>query len=111
MRRAPLLAALLAATLVLSGHAAGYALLGSGTASCEAWATARRAPHGLDAAMNEQWVVGFLSGIGFMVLGELDPLHGLDAEAVYNWVDTYCRAHPQEKIEGAARVFIQQHPR
>jgi hypothetical protein len=46
-----------------------------------------------------------------MVLGELDPLHGLDAGAVYGWVDRYCGDHPAETIETAARVFIQEHPR
>jgi hypothetical protein len=61
--------------------------------------------------MQQQWVVGFLSGIGSMVLGELDPLHGVDATAVYVWVDKYCHDHPTETIEAAARVFIQEHPR
>jgi hypothetical protein len=61
--------------------------------------------------MQQQWVVGFLSGIGSMVLGELDPLHGVDAVAVYGWVDRYCHDHPTETIETAARVFIQEHPR
>ena len=46
-----------------------------------------------------------------MVLGELDPLHGVDATAVYVWVDKYCHDHPTETIEAAARVFIQEHPR
>ena len=31
---------------------------------------------------------GILSGIGFMALGELDPLHGVDDQFVYDWVDT-----------------------
>jgi hypothetical protein len=111
MKSGASLAALLAATLLVPDQAAGYTLLGSGTASCEAWTAARRAPHELDAAMHEQWVVGFLSGIGSMILGELDPVHGLDADAVYRWVDTYCRNHPADTIEAAARAFIVEHPR
>jgi hypothetical protein len=105
------LAILLAATLLLPDHAAGYAALGSGTAPCEAWTAARRTPQGPDAAMHEQWVVGFLSGIGSMVLGELDPLHGTNADSVYRWMDIYCGSHPAETIEAAARVFIVEHPR
>ena len=65
----------------------------------------------IDAAMQEQWLLGFLSGIGFMALGELDPLHGVPSEAVSGWVDTYCRGHPSETLETAARAFIQEHPR
>jgi hypothetical protein len=61
--------------------------------------------------LNEQWVVGFLSGIGFMALGELDPLRGVDGQFVYDWVDGYCRNNPSETIADAAGRFIQQHPR
>ena len=104
-------AALTVATLTASDHAMGYALIGNGTLTCGAWSQARRDPQGPATRMSEQWVVGFLSGIGSMVLGELDPLHGLQAEGVYDWMDNYCSAHPSETIEAAARVFIQEHPR
>jgi hypothetical protein len=103
---------LIAATSsLLPGNASGYTMLGSGGASCETWTATRRTPPGRDAAMQQQWLLGFLSGIGSMVLGELDPLRGLDADAVYAWLDGYCRNHPAESIEAAARVFIQEHPR
>lgn len=111
MRAAAFLLALIAGTLAVSGRAAGYTSIGSGTTSCAAWVTARHSPAAPETAAREQWVVGFLSGIGSMVLGELDPLHGLDAGAVYGWVDRYCGDHPAETIETAARVFIQEHPR
>jgi hypothetical protein len=104
-------AALTFATLAVADHAAGYALIGDGTLSCGAWMAARRDPHSAATHMSEQWVVGFRSGIGSMVLGELDPLHGMQADAVYGWMDNYCGTHPSEAIEAAARVFIQEHPR
>lgn len=110
MRAAAFLMALIAGTLAVSESAVGYTSMGSGATSCEAWVTARHSATPEKAA-REQWVVGFLSGIGSMVLGELDPLHGLDAGAVYGWVDRYCGDHPAETIETAARVFIQEHPR
>jgi hypothetical protein len=111
MRAAAFLMALVVGTFAASGIAAAYTSIGSGATSCEAWAAARLSPNSPDTAMQQQWIVGFLSGIGFMVLGELDPLHGLDAKAVYGWVDRYCHDHPSETIELAARVFIQEHPR
>jgi hypothetical protein len=111
MRKASMFAASLAGALLLSDGAAGYTILGSGTASCEAWTAARRTPHGPETTAQEQWVLGYLSGIGFMVLGELDPLRGMQADALHGWVDTYCRTNPQAKIEAAAIAFMQEHPR
>jgi hypothetical protein len=103
--------ALIASTVAVPRGAAAYTSIGSGTTSCEAWAATRLSPNAPATLMQQQWVVGFLSGIGSMVLGELDPLHGVDATAVYVWVDKYCHDHPTETIEAAARVFIQEHPR
>ena len=103
--------ALFAGIFAASGIAAAYTSIGSGATSCEAWAATRLSPNAPAAAMQQQWVAGFLSGIGSMVLGELDPLHGLDAATVYGWVDKYCHDHPTETLEAAARVFIQEHPR
>jgi hypothetical protein len=103
--------ALVTGALAVSHSAAGYTSIGSGATSCAAWAAARHSPQASETVTQQQWLVGFLSGIGSMVLGELDPLHGLDAAAVYAWVDRYCHDHPTETIEAAARVFIQEHPR
>lgn len=111
MRAAAFLLALIPGAFAVSGTAAAYTSIGSGATSCEAWAATRLSPNAPATAMQQQWVVGFLSGIGSMVLGELDPLHGVDAVAVYGWVDGYCHDHPTETIEAAARVFIQEHPR
>ena len=111
MRTAALFAVLLAGTLMLAEPAAGYVWTGNGTKTCEAWTAARKTPQGTDTQTNEQWVVGFMSGIGSMALGELDPLHGIDADGVYRWFDKYCRDHPPETIEAASRAFIQDHPR
>src|SRR5277367_4740810 len=105
MRATAFLMALIAGTFAVSQGGAAYTSIGSGATSCEAWAATRLSPNAPATAMQQQWVVGFLSGIGSMVLGELDPLHGVDAVAVYGWVDRYCHDHPTETIETAARVF------
>ena len=53
--------------------------------------------------MNEQWVTGFLSGIGFVGEDGADPLKGLDGNAVHAWIDNYCHAHPlEQKLSDAA---------
>jgi hypothetical protein len=106
----PLVAAL-AGIIAASQCASAYVFIGSGTASCQAWTAVHQQPRGADAAGQEQWLLGFLSGIGFMALGELDPLHGMAAEAVWGWVDRYCGGHASETLEAAARAYIQEHPR
>jgi hypothetical protein len=56
------------------------------------------------------WVLGFLSGIGFVNANQSDPLHGLDAEAVQAWLDTYCRNYPLDPIINAAKGLYFKHP-
>ncbi|HTC07491.1 MAG TPA: hypothetical protein VK726_01810 [Acetobacteraceae bacterium] len=82
-----------------------------GTASCDIWAADRREPDQRAAIVDAQWVIGFLSGIGNMHLGELEPLHGTDAPHVWAWIDAYCRDHPTDTIEQAAAAFAVAHPR
>jgi hypothetical protein len=82
-----------------------------GTASCDIWAVDRRAPDKTAAIVDAQWVIGFLSGIGHMHLGELEPLHGTDATQVWTWIDTYCRDRPTDTIEDATAAFAVAHPR
>ena len=111
MRRVSLFAATMVVLVVVADSSAGYSLRGRGALTCESWTAARRNQNRPDAGLNEQWVVGFLSGIGFMALGELDPLHGVHDQFVYDWVDAYCRNNPAEAIADAASRLIQQHPR
>jgi hypothetical protein len=102
----------LTAGLMQSVAAAPDSRVGNvGTASCDIWAADRRAPDPAAAITDTQWVIGFLSGIGHMHLGELEPLHGTDATHVSAWIDTYCRDHPTDTIEDAAAAFAAAHPR
>ena len=85
---------LLTAVVMLAGFAPAVALAQGarstniGAASCDIWAADRRAPEQAAATVDAQWVIGFLSGIGHMHLGELEPLHGTDAAHVWAWIDT-----------------------
>jgi hypothetical protein len=107
----------LACLVVAVGLAAGprtanaYMAIGAGLSSCGAWTADRRNPSGVAALEDSQWVVGFLSGMGFVHANDDDPLVGVDAEAVLAWIDNYCRAKPLEKIEHATIQFYQTHPR
>lgn len=88
------------------GHAQ-YHAVGLGSASCGAWTTLRQNRQS-DGA--EQWVLGFLSGVGFSI-SAADPLRGVDGFGVAAWIDNYCLAHPIDHIVGAAKAFYNAHPR
>lgn len=85
-----------------------FSARGAGTSLCEEWTTAR-ADH--SAQGYEQWVLGFLSGISYMGLGELNPARAADADGIWSWTDTYCQVHPDQDIAKAATAFVAAHPR
>lgn len=99
--------------VVLAGSAAAldqgnYQAIGLGTSSCGAWIAMRQ---NRQAFGFEQWILGYLSGAGFMggPNGTI-PLDGVDAQGVLGWVDNYCRAHPLVAVAQAGAAFIAEHP-
>jgi hypothetical protein len=102
---------LTAALLISSAEAAqpgNYNLLGSGTISCGTWTVWRRVGR---ASLPEQWILGFLSGVGYEGGGGDNPLNGVDADAVWAWMDNYCRANPLDHVANAGAAFFATHPR
>ena len=82
-------------------------IIGAGTASCGDW-MAKRTASSVDALQHQQWVLGYLSSVANWT--DPDPMKGLDAEAVWAWMDSYCRAHPLATVSKAARAFVEGHP-
>jgi hypothetical protein len=82
--------------------------IGKGVESCGTWTADRRIDYGRSILGDEQWVLGYLSGFGFS--GVHDPLNHLDAEAVYGWVDNFCRENPLKRMIDAADALIYNHP-
>jgi hypothetical protein len=82
------------------------------SASCGVWVTEREKEKGaekLGSLFNRRWLIGYLSGLAsgrnkeFWDIPNASPL---DYEAVFLWMDDYCRANPQKDIaDGAARLF------
>ncbi len=82
---------------------------GAGLASCGTWTADRLEKTSL---VVEQWVLGFLSGVGLAGQAKgIDPLAGTDPEAVRAWIDNYCRSNPLKQIYEAAIAFVVAHPR
>jgi hypothetical protein len=85
----------------------GAIAVGVGSASCGTWLTARR---DRQAAAYEQWVVGFLSGVGAYGSAQQNPLHGVDEESVWAWIDNFCRGNPLKLIIETTTAFVAAHP-
>ena len=98
----------LAVVLSCPGQAAAYSMVGPGGVSCGSWVQARRGSSP-DYAQ-EGWVLGFLSGVGFMGAPRQDPLNGMDAAGVFVWLDNYCLANPLASLAAASAAFFQAHP-
>jgi hypothetical protein len=105
-RRKALRLALATALMTGSAEAAAsaqqdtYHAIGQGASSCGTWSAARRNQY---AFGYEQWVWGFLSGVGFQGgANGVNPLNGVDADAVWGWIDNYCQGHPLELLASAS---------
>nr|WP_294509525.1 hypothetical protein [uncultured Rhodopila sp.] len=91
-------------------RALAYHEVGAGIDTCATWTSDRQSPAGPPALQDEQWVLGFLTGIGFAGSVADDPLNGVDAAGVWGWIDSYCKQRPEEKLVTAARAFFRSHP-
>jgi hypothetical protein len=83
---------------------------GAASMSCGAWTAARHENKPL-SWMSEQWVLGFLTGVGYAANQYgIDSLNGVDDQGVWAWVDNYCRDHPLILLLTAAAAFRVAHP-
>jgi len=100
----------LTATLIVDPPVAGaFRTIGEGGSSCGTW-TAERHSTSRGRFGVESWILGFLSGIGYVGDNGDDPLKGMDADGVQAWIDNYCQNHPIDHIMDAARAFYLVHP-
>lgn len=109
IRRRVRIALIISFVGAVPGTASAFRIIGSGVSSCGSWTESRRYG-GYDRSGDEQWLVGFLSGIGYAGDPSDDPLGGLDAQAVWGWIDNYCQQNPTLSIEDAAKAFYHFHP-
>jgi hypothetical protein len=102
---------LTAALMIGTDEAHGQvAVAGFGMRSCGTWTAVR---HDGTALGHEQWILGFLSAVGYtnFLRDQMNPLEGTDADGVWAWIDNYCQAHPLDRIINAADAFSRAHPR
>ena len=100
----PLLVA--GAMTLTSAQAVVVNAVGFQNTSCGSW-TQARANH--QSAEMEFWAMGFVSGASFgrqleVGTGILDS--ATDAQAIYSWIDNYCRSEPLELFPVAAANLV-----
>jgi len=82
-------AAMLAALLIAPSLAEADMVASRGAITCETWLAQR--PRNSKAA--EAWLLGYLSGLAQERDRDLPDI--MDDEALFRWVDDYCRSHPK----------------
>jgi hypothetical protein len=86
-----------------------YQGIGAGNSPCKTWTALRQEGH---AVIGEQWVLGFLSGVGYASAQTgVDPLKGVEAQDVFAWVDKDCQSHPLGRLAESVESFTVSHPR
>jgi hypothetical protein len=98
---------LTASLMTGSVTAAQAAMVGLGSQDCGTWTSNNPARGGV-GLFYQQWVFGFLSGAS-QTNPDRDPLKGIDAPAIMEWLDDYCLHHPQAALADAAMAFVQAH--
>ena len=96
-----------ASLLGSEAHSQSVTTLGAGNSSCGSWLSARASNNYFSMG---NWALGFLSGVGIYST-DLNPLEGVDSDAVSYWLDNYCQARPTDRFVDALNAFIRQHPR
>ena len=107
------LMALLITTGVARAQMAAIAGVGVGI-SCGDWITERHKAgwHSSWSTLEaQQWILGFLSGVGWANTPNENPLERTDAKGVWAWVDNYCQAHPLNHLVDAGPAFVREHRR
>ena len=95
---------LISCAIVTAAAAQQVTVMGAGAdANCGKWLSERQQRDFLDMG---SWALGYLSGVA-MWSDEYDPLDGQNADAVWGWLDNYCRAHPTTEFVDAVDAFAQ----
>jgi hypothetical protein len=61
---------------------------------------------GLDGRFRKSWVLGFLSGVGYLASSADLELKPTDHAAVEAWMDQYCTTHPLVTVAEGAHALI-----
>lgn len=81
--------------------------IGYATTSCGSWTNERSKQYSIASLGLEHWALGFVSGSNWTSHGK-DELADVDADAIYAWLDNYCRQNPLDKFPHAVTTLAQE---
>lgn len=83
-----------------------YVILGAGGRPCGNWLQLRSQALP-DSEMLQSWVLGYVTSVNANLLSvNQDVTGGAAPEALYDWIDNYCAAHPLDSLARAAGAMI-----
>jgi hypothetical protein len=86
-----------------------WAVKGEGNFSCPEYVSAKQT-NNAKLYSSATWVQGFISGVNYQASKEqgTDSLIGVDfpATSIVRWLETYCRANPQDYLSDAAEALV-----
>jgi hypothetical protein len=98
--------AVLLSTDATTVYAEGHTYIGEGTISCGAWTERRAENEGSEPrAIAEAWVLGFISGANIYP-AHPEMLSNPDADAIWAWIDNYCRSNPLDRLVKANFALV-----
>jgi hypothetical protein len=88
-----------------SVRAQTYVSLGYGGVTCSTW-NSRKV---IEGKTYEAWMLGYISSYNAYVFRGPNVVEGSDVDELRNWVDGYCKGHPDENFDSVVRLLIDEH--
>ena len=89
----------------LSAHAQTYSSLGYGGVPCATWNSRKL----VEGKAYEAWMLGFISSYNAYVFNGPNVVAGSEISDLRDWVDAYCKQHPEENFDAVVRLLIEEH--
>lgn len=84
-------------------------IIGNGTRSFAEWSGNRGNPSGVNTIAMEAWIGGFITAFNNYGPGRSgNVLNGMTSDAVWTWMDSYCRVNSQDQLAVAAVAFVKE---
>ena len=84
-----------------------YTVLGQGNASCGRWIEEHKTPNNAFAAVQNAWVLGFVTGFNRWDSGDKENIaDGTDSDGIIAWISKDCAENPLNDVAITASRLI-----
>jgi hypothetical protein len=105
--RSIMLAVSLLVALSATAESQTYVSLGYGGVPCNAWTSGKP----IEVRVYEAWMLGFISSYNAYVFKGPNIVEGTEVNDLRTWVDRYCKEKPQQSLDAAVRLLIEEYPK